>query len=81
VVKMISHEDYNPSSFENDIAIIEFETGTTYKTGIHPACLPSNSPSFMEKTFENEGVWVTGWGATNSEGRQITIYNRDLSVL
>lgn len=68
VVKMISHEDYNPSSFENDIAIIEFETGTTYKTGIHPACLPSNSPSFMEKTFENEGVWVTGWGATEFRG-------------
>lgn len=68
VVKMITHEDYNPRSFENDIAIIEFDEGVSFKTGIHPACLPSISPSFLDKTFENEGVVVTGWGATEFRG-------------
>jgi len=68
VVSQKAHENYNPRSFENDIAIIEFETDVTFKHGIQPACLPSLTPSLLEEKFVNAGVYIAGWGATKFRG-------------
>ena len=41
-------------TFDNDIAVIKFDTDVEFKTGIQPVCLPSKTPGVMEKNFESE---------------------------
>ena len=55
-------------TFDNDIAILTFDSPVTFKSGIQPVCLPSATPGAMEKKFENEGVYITGWGAVKFRG-------------
>ena len=68
VVKMTKHENYNSRSFENDIAIVEFDTEVTFKKGIQPVCLPSKTPELLADKFVSEGVYIAGWGATSFRG-------------
>jgi len=68
VVKMIKHESYNSRTFENDIALVEFDTEVTFKKGIQPVCLPSKTPQLLEEKFVSEGVYIAGWGATSFRG-------------
>ena len=68
VVKMTKHENYNSRTFENDIAIVEFDTEVTFKTGIQPVCLPSKTPALLQDKFVSEGVYIAGWGATSFRG-------------
>jgi len=68
VVKMIKHENYNSRTFENDIAIVEFDKEVTFKTGIQPVCLPSKTPALLTDKFVSEGVYIAGWGATSFRG-------------
>eukprot|EP00092_Neocalanus_flemingeri_P004210 GFUD01004528.1.p1 GENE.GFUD01004528.1~~GFUD01004528.1.p1 ORF type:complete len:436 (+),score=96.74 GFUD01004528.1:799-2106(+) len=68
VVKMTKHEKYNSSTFENDIALVEFETEVTFKKGIQPVCLPSKTPELLQENLVSKGVYIAGWGATNFKG-------------
>jgi len=68
VTRMIKHENYNSRTFENDIAIVEFDKEVTFKTGIQPACLPSITPGLLNDSFVSEGVIIAGWGATSFRG-------------
>merc|ERR1719317_700556 len=68
VTRMIKHENYNSRTFENDIAIVEFDTEVTFKKGIQPACLPSITPALLNDSFVSEGVIIAGWGATSFRG-------------
>jgi len=70
VVKVTSHKEYNTRSLVNDLAIVEFEHGTDFKKGIHPACLPFTSPTTFlppnsKENLVNENVYIAGWGATD----------------
>ena len=55
-------------TFDNDIAILTFDSPVVFKSGIQPVCLPSATAGAMEKKFENEGVYITGWGAVKFRG-------------
>jgi len=68
VVKMTKHENYSSRSFENDIALVEFETRTNFTEGIQPVCLPGNIPKLMDDKFVRQGVYIAGWGATSFRG-------------
>eukprot|EP00092_Neocalanus_flemingeri_P004211 GFUD01004529.1.p1 GENE.GFUD01004529.1~~GFUD01004529.1.p1 ORF type:complete len:488 (+),score=127.45 GFUD01004529.1:318-1781(+) len=68
VVKMTKHEKYNSRTFENDIALVEFETEVTFKKGIQPVCLPSKTPALLEENLVEKGVYIAGWGATSFRG-------------
>jgi len=68
IEKIIPHEDYNPRSFDNDIAVIKFDTDVEFKKGIQPVCLPSHTPGVLETKFAKLGVYITGWGATSFRG-------------
>eukprot|EP00090_Calanus_glacialis_P008462 TRINITY_DN16813_c0_g1_i1.p1 TRINITY_DN16813_c0_g1~~TRINITY_DN16813_c0_g1_i1.p1 ORF type:complete len:481 (-),score=131.69 TRINITY_DN16813_c0_g1_i1:105-1547(-) len=68
VVKTTKHENYNSRTFENDIAIVEFDTEVTFKKGIQPVCLPSKTPELLADKFVSEGVYIAGWGATSFRG-------------
>jgi len=68
VIRKTPHENYNSRTFDNDIAILTFDSPVTFKSGIQPVCLPSATAGAMEKKFENEGVYITGWGAVKFRG-------------
>ncbi|XP_018566664.1 trypsin-1-like isoform X2 [Anoplophora glabripennis] len=57
VEKIIEHEGYVLSTYENDIAIVKMDKPTTFNTYIWPICLPP-----VGQTFENEVAVVAGWG-------------------
>lgn len=40
VKRMIVHRDYNPNTFENDIALLELEQGFEVQPHVIPICLP-----------------------------------------
>lgn len=68
VIKQHPHEDYNSRTFDNDIAILTFDTDVEFKTGIQPICLPGKTPSVQSDDFVRDGVYITGWGATRFRG-------------
>lgn len=68
IEKIMPHENYNPRNFDNDIAVIKFDTDVEFKTGIQPVCLPSKTEGLLGRSFERKGVYITGWGATRFRG-------------
>jgi len=68
IEKIIPHENYNPRTFDNDIAVLKFDTDVEFKVGIKPVCLPSKTPGLLEENFERKGVYITGWGAVRFRG-------------
>ena len=42
VKRMIVHRDYNPETFDNDIALLELDTAFEMKPHIVPICLPES---------------------------------------
>ena len=48
VSRKIPHENYDPRSFENDIALLELERDVRFRDGIYPACLPSANQQLLD---------------------------------
>uniref|UniRef100_A0A8D9E7P1 Serine proteinase stubble n=1 Tax=Cacopsylla melanoneura TaxID=428564 RepID=A0A8D9E7P1_9HEMI len=59
VKRTIPHPDFSLSNFNNDIAVLELESGVDFEAPqIHPACLPEdNDANYIGKN----GI-VAGWG-------------------
>jgi len=53
------HPDYNPATFQNDIALIRLKKKVIYKEHIIPVCLPEAAADFV-----GEKATVVGWGRT-----------------
>ena len=48
VIEIINHPEYNPSTFENDVAILKVSGSFTCEQGkIWPACLPNEEVSLV----------------------------------
>ena len=48
IAEIINHPEYNPSTFENDIAVLKVSGTFTCEQGkIWPACLPNEEVSFL----------------------------------
>ncbi|GAB6023652.1 hypothetical protein CHUAL_008419 [Chamberlinius hualienensis] len=71
---MTTHPDFNPRTFENDLALLRFYEPISFRENIIPICLPTTNDTFVNKTG-----YVTGWGRiyevqvpviTNSECEQ-----------
>ncbi|XP_067426900.1 serine protease 27-like [Thunnus thynnus] len=65
VSQIINHPSYNPSTFDNDIALLQLSSPVTFNDFILPVCLAASDSTF------NDGVdtWITGWGNIGSGGR------------
>ncbi|XP_028416289.1 transmembrane protease serine 3-like [Dendronephthya gigantea] len=62
IERLIIHDDYDPNSQDNDIALLKLETPIKYNSRALPVCLPSsNLPAGTQ-------CWVTGWGALEEDG-------------
>uniref|UniRef100_A0A5F9DQF4 Mannan-binding lectin serine protease 1 n=1 Tax=Oryctolagus cuniculus TaxID=9986 RepID=A0A5F9DQF4_RABIT len=56
VKRVIPHPQYKPSTFENDVALLELLAGPTLNHFVMPICLPEEPPA------EGAMVIVSGWG-------------------
>lgn len=57
VRRIIPHPQFNPRTYENDIAILELETPVDFQPHIVPICLPRD-----EDELEGKTAYVTGMG-------------------
>uniref|UniRef100_A0A4W6FUJ7 ST14 transmembrane serine protease matriptase b n=1 Tax=Lates calcarifer TaxID=8187 RepID=A0A4W6FUJ7_LATCA len=64
IKRIIAHQDYNPLTYENDIALMELDSEVTLNQNIWPICLPSPTYDFPA----GQVAWITGWGATREGG-------------
>lgn len=59
VRRKVVNENYNPATYQNDIALLELSEEVVYRHHIVPVCLPAKGENFTGKT-----ATVTGWGRT-----------------
>lgn len=59
VKRKVVNENYNPATYQNDIALLELSEDVIYRQHIVPVCLPAKGDNFTGKT-----ATVTGWGRT-----------------
>lgn len=63
VKRMIIHRDYNPSNFDNDIALLELESAFQMQPHVVPICLPEKDEEFI-----GQAAMVAGWGKLSFGG-------------
>lgn len=61
-VDYVMHEDFNASSGQNDIALIQLETAFDFGQFVEPICMPQP----LQSTFGT--ATVTGWGSMSTQG-------------
>ncbi|XP_048836939.1 ST14 transmembrane serine protease matriptase a [Brienomyrus brachyistius] len=62
---VIQHPNYNPYTYDFDIALMQLDSPVTFSQYIMPVCLPNPAHDFPV----GKSVWVTGWGTTQEAGR------------
>ena len=64
ISRILCHPDYNNSTMDNDICLLQLSSPVPFTDYIVPVCLAAKGSTF------NSGVinWVTGWGTTSFEG-------------
>ena len=63
VANMRLHRQYNPTTLENDIAVIKLHRAATLTNSVWPICMPPR-----RETFTNRRAIVTGWGSISYGG-------------
>lgn len=69
------HRQYNPSTLENDIALLRLEQPVPLVDPIRPVCLPTG----FNQNFDFKQAVVAGWGLTTEDGPQSS-YLLEVSV-
>ncbi|XP_069686150.1 venom protease-like [Periplaneta americana] len=64
ISRRIVHEDYEPKTLVNDIAILELRDEVNFTTLIRPICLPL-APEIRSKDFVGYYPYIAGWGYTD----------------
>lgn len=70
VKRIIAHQDYNPITYDNDIALMELASDVDLNQNIWPICLPSQTYEFPA----GQEAWITGWGATREGGEKMLLH-------
>ncbi|XP_066477394.1 transmembrane protease serine 2 [Tiliqua scincoides] len=64
VAKIISHPNYDPSTKNNDVALMKLQSSLFFDELIRPVCLPNPGMMFQPE----QKCWITGWGAKHQGG-------------
>ncbi|XP_071068805.1 transmembrane protease serine 11D [Dasypus novemcinctus] len=68
VRSIVIHDNYEPITRENDIALMQLERGVTFTRNIHTVCLPVASQNIPPGST----AYVTGWGSLEYGGNTVT---------
>ncbi|XP_041982794.1 uncharacterized protein LOC121735881 isoform X2 [Aricia agestis] len=71
IKRQIKHEQYSPSSFENDIAVLLLQNTVQFSKLINPICLPFTDGLRTQK-FERLTPMIAGWGDVQFRGPSAT---------
>ncbi|KAL4705221.1 hypothetical protein ACJJTC_000219 [Scirpophaga incertulas] len=71
IQEKIKHEEYSPTAFTNDIAILLLERDVPFTQLIKPICIPKDS-ELRARSFENYNPIIAGWGDTEFRGPSAT---------
>lgn len=58
-----SHPQFNPRTFEYDLALLRFYEKVPFRKNILPVCIPEGNSSYV-----NKWATVTGWGRLYEDG-------------
>ncbi|KFB49079.1 hypothetical protein ZHAS_00017267 [Anopheles sinensis] len=58
-----SHPQFDPRTFEYDLALLRFYEPVIFQPNIIPVCVPENDENFIGRT-----AFVTGWGRLYEDG-------------
>ncbi|XP_044739296.1 serine proteinase stubble-like [Chrysoperla carnea] len=58
-----SHPQFDPRTFEYDLALLRFYEPVTFQPNIIPVCVPNSDEGYVGKTAH-----VTGWGRLHEDG-------------
>ncbi|XP_032590920.1 phenoloxidase-activating factor 2 [Drosophila grimshawi] len=65
IKQIIRHEEFDPGSYFNDIALLVLETPIDIQPHIQPLCLPPPETPQLHKDLRQAVCYATGWGARN----------------
>lgn len=71
VSKVVLHQDYNPLTEDNDIALIELDSPVAFNDYVQPACLPRVTMG-SETNFTS--CFATGWGITAENSKKMDVH-------
>nr|CAD7457168.1 unnamed protein product [Timema tahoe] len=71
IAKNKIHEEYSPTTFSNDIAILWLKESVQTTLMIRPICLPT-APELRSMSFVRNYPFIAGWGAINFNGPSST---------
>ena len=54
---VITHQKFDPKTFEYDLALLRFHEPVKFQPNIIPVCIPEEDRDMVGQT-----AWVTGWG-------------------
>ncbi|XP_041634309.1 serine protease 27-like [Cheilinus undulatus] len=63
VSRIINHENYDDSTSDNDISLLELSSDVEFTEYIRPVCLAASGSVFNAGTT----CWVTGWGTIQTD--------------
>ncbi|KAB0342364.1 hypothetical protein FD754_019290, partial [Muntiacus muntjak] len=67
VTRILIHDNYNPETHENDIALVQLDREVTYTRYIHRVCLPEAN----QVISPGSTAYVTGWGSRSYSGSTV----------
>ncbi|XP_076993135.1 transmembrane protease serine 11D-like [Tamandua tetradactyla] len=68
VRRIVVHGNYDPSTRENDIALMQLERRVSFTRNIHTVCLPVATQNILPGST----AYVTGWGSQEYGGNTVT---------
>ncbi|KAI4542885.1 hypothetical protein MG293_007011 [Ovis ammon polii] len=68
VRSILIHDNYNPETHENDIALVQLDKEVTFNRYIHTVCLPEANQAISPGST----AYVTGWGSQSYSGSTVT---------
>ncbi|XP_051960470.1 ST14 transmembrane serine protease matriptase b [Xyrauchen texanus] len=63
VKRIISHPQYDATTYDNDIAVMELDSPVALNQNVWAICLPEVTHDFPA----GKSVWITGWGKLREE--------------
>merc|ERR1712038_471074 len=67
IAQVMNNNQYNPSTFDNDFAILKLDSPLELNDDVKPACLPT-STEYLDVSSTEERCFTSGWGTLSSGG-------------